>query len=431
MVDADPQNDRNMQTQPSGQQTGDELDAAGKSLSEALRVSFITLKIIMVVLVVIFLASGFRTVGSDEQALVLRFGKIRGVGEDRTLEPGLHWVFPYPIDEIVRIPVKQTVNLPVEAFWYSQKSRELLGEGTSRVPEKLDPVKDGYCITRGERQSQAVAAAPSGSDYNIVHCKWQLQYQIDDPERFFGNVFVDLESIPAGQNYADVVIENVRPLLESMVADAVATTMVNYTIDDVLFERAATVTQGVRKLLQERLDGIDAGIRVISVQLTDKTWPRQVNAAFQASIKASQDSQKTIRQARTYAEKTLNEAAGPVGEDLFAALQNETMSEEEKERLWSDLAGTARQRIDEALAYKTEVVEKARANAAYLYEILPEYRKRPELVIQEIYLDAIQRIRSNADEVFVIPPNDGTAPRQLWIQVSKIPSMQIKPAAKQ
>ena len=49
-----------------------ELDAAGKSLSEALRISFIILKIIMVVLVIIFLASGFRTVGPDEQALVLR-----------------------------------------------------------------------------------------------------------------------------------------------------------------------------------------------------------------------------------------------------------------------------------------------------------------------------------------------------------------------
>ena len=36
----------------------------------------------MVVLILAFLASGFKTVGSDEQALVLRFGKIRGVGED-------------------------------------------------------------------------------------------------------------------------------------------------------------------------------------------------------------------------------------------------------------------------------------------------------------------------------------------------------------
>src|SRR4030042_4932878 len=97
--------------QPPQSPVGNERDAAGKSLSEALRIIFIVLKIIMVALVVVFLASGFRMVESDEQALVLRFGKIRGVGEDRVLEPGLvgplpwlHNVFPYPIDKIAKIP---------------------------------------------------------------------------------------------------------------------------------------------------------------------------------------------------------------------------------------------------------------------------------------------------------------------------------------
>ena len=48
------------------------FDAAGKSLYDALRISFVILKIIMAVLLVIFLASGFKTVEHDEQALVLR-----------------------------------------------------------------------------------------------------------------------------------------------------------------------------------------------------------------------------------------------------------------------------------------------------------------------------------------------------------------------
>ena len=104
----------------------DEFDAAGKSLSEALRISFIVLKIIMIVLVVVFLASGFRTVEPDEQALVLRFGKICGVGENRILGPGLKWVFPYPIDKIVKIPVAKKQNLPINSFWYYQRPDELL-----------------------------------------------------------------------------------------------------------------------------------------------------------------------------------------------------------------------------------------------------------------------------------------------------------------
>ena len=62
---------------------GIEADSAMKSLSEALRISFIVLKLIMIALIIFFIGSGFRTVKPDERAFVLRFGKIRGTGEER------------------------------------------------------------------------------------------------------------------------------------------------------------------------------------------------------------------------------------------------------------------------------------------------------------------------------------------------------------
>ena len=429
MADQDRENNKDLQGQPLQERAGEQLDAAGKSLSEALRLSFAILKVIMIVLVVIFLASGFRTVGSDEQAIVLRFGKIRGVGEERLLGPGLHWVFPYPIDDIVRIPVQKKVNLPINSFWYSQTSRDLLGEGPKKrviAEEKLKPERDGYCIIRSEKQDQA-AAGLTGSDYNIVHCKWQLTYKIDDPERFFQNVYVDLENIEAGQNYADVISENITPLLEYMVADAVVTAMVNYTIDDCLFEQVARVTQHVKKLLQEKLDKIESGIEVVSVQLTDNIWPRQVDEAFQASIKASQESQKAISEARTYVENTLNEAAGPIAMQLYKSLRDETISEEEKELLWSQLAGAAQEKIAQARAYRTKVVESAKADVEYLHEILPEYRKRPRLVTQKIYLDAIEYVLNNAAEKFIVQPTKGSKGREFRIILNRNPT--IKPKA--
>jgi len=405
-----------------------ELDAAAKSLSEALRVSFVILKIIMIVLVVVFLASGFKTVGSDEQALVLRFGRIRGVGEERVLGPGLHWVFPYPIEEIIRIPVAKKVNLAINSFWYRETTRDLLGEGPKERPsvtETLDPITDGYCITRSQMDGADVTIA-SGSDYNIVHCKWQLTYKIDDPQVFFRNTYVDLENIPGGKNYADVITQHVTGLLEDVAGDAVVTALVSYTIDDVMFEQVAKVTEHVRKLLQEKLDKIESGIKIVSVQMTDKTWPRQVDAAFQAAIKASQDSQKAISQARTYAEKTLNEAAGPVAEKLFTALRDQNVSQEQKDLLWSELAGAAQKRIDEARAYQTEVVETARANADYLRQILPEYRKRPDLVVRQIYWDAIQRILNNADEKFIIQPTEHGKHVQIRVMANRDPKIKPK-----
>jgi membrane protease subunit HflK len=409
--------------------TNEGLDAAGSALSEALRISFFVLKIIMVVLVVVFLASGFRMVESDEQALVLRFGKIRGVGENRILGPGLKWVFPYPIDKIIKIPVAKKQNLPINSFWYYQKPEELLPPSpTTRIqpPAKLNPTIDGYCITRSEEHGQTIAGF-TGSDYHIVHCKWQLTYKIDDPERFFKNTYTD--DAKPGQSYADVIAKSVKPLLEHLFEDAVVSAMVNYTIDEAISSQDR-IPKHVKKLLQEKLDTIESGIAVVSVQLTDITWPRQVDNAFLASIKASQESQKAISQAKGYAENTLNEAAGPIAAQLFEALKNETTPKEEKELLWSQLAGQAQEKIAGARAYRTKVVETAKANAEYLQKLLPEYRKRPELVVQKIYQDAIEYVLNNVDEKIIIQPSDSKE-REIRLLLNRDPTLKPKSEEKQ
>lgn len=413
---------KNSQDQPRPKEAVGSLDTASSSLFEALRVSFIILKVIMIVLVVLFLASGFRTVGSDEQALVLRFGKIRGVGEKRILGPGLKLLFPYPIHEIVKIPVEKRTNLPINSFWYFQTREETLPEGPKsqiRVPAELNPLKDGYCLTRSQKQETLGGAV--GSDYNIIHCKWQLTYKIDDAERFFRNIYID--DVRPGQSYAEVIESSIRPLLEGLFEDAVVTAIVNYTIDQALFLSQDRITGHVGKLLQEKLDKIQSGITVVSVQLTDSIWPRQVNNAFLASLRASQESQKSISEARGYAEKTINEAAGPVAEELLAALEKKDISESEQELLWSQLAGEGRELIAEAKAYRTKTVEGARANAEYLQKILPEYQKRPKLVIHDIYQEAIEYVLNNADEKIIIQPTKGLKGQELRILINRDPAI--------
>ena len=425
MAKEDKQGNKDLQPQAPDKSVSEDLDAAGKSLSEALRISFIVLKVIMAVLVVAFLVSGFKTVGSAEQALILRFGKIRGVGEKRVLKPRTwpYWVFPYPIDTMVKIPVEKKVDLAVRSFWYFQTKEDMLSEPSiekTRFLPELDPINDGYCITRSEEQDETISGS-GGSDYNIVHCKWQLTYQIDDPERFFKNVYV--EDAKPGDIYFDVIIKSITPLLQNLFEDAIVTATVNYTIDDVMFEQVARLTEHIRRLLQEKLDTIESGIKVVRIQLTDRTWPLQVDEAFKALVTASQDRQTAISQAQTYAESTLNETAGPVAKKLFVALYDDTISEEEKELLWSQLAGKAQEKIAEARAYRTKVVANARANAEYFQELLPEYRKRPELVVQKIYQDAIERIFSNADEKFIIQPTEGAKGTEFRILLNRDPSL--------
>ena len=424
MNEKNTENNKDINSSSSEPPVVEELDAAGRSLSEALRISFIILKVVIIILIVAFLASGFKTVGPEEQAMVLRFGKIVGVGEQRLLGPGPHWIFPYPIDEIVKIPVERTVNLDINSFWYYQTDNEKLSgkDNPVSITTPLNPLRDGYTLTRGEIESRELLGS-DGSDYNIVHTKWQLTYQIDDPERFFRNVYV--EDVKPGDIYFDVIKESITPLLQTMFEDAVVSTMVNYTIDEAI-SSLDRIPRDVKILLQDKLDKIESGIYVNSVQLIASKVPRQVKDAFDQSTIASNNSDKKKEEALTYATNTIQEAAGSVAEKLFAALHNDSVDKETLEYLWSDSAGTVKERIAEARAYRTKVVKDAQANASYFLSLLPEYRKRPELVIETIYLDAIQQIFDKAEEIFIIQASNGSKGSEIRVQLNSDPSIKRK-----
>jgi len=362
--------------------SGNESDAASKSLTDALRVSFTVLKVVMLALVFLFLTSGVFRVQPDEQGLVLRLGKVRGTGQGRILGPGLHWALPSPISEVVLIPVKQVQSLEMDSLWYSQSEADKLGIRKDRVPPALNPTVDGYCLTR----SQNVVGGGQ-NDYNIVHARWKLQYRIDFPERFFRNVYY--ESPRPGEDFLDVAARTVDPMLEAMASDAMVTTK--------------------------------SGITVVAVQVDDITWPRQVDNAFQNLNKAQQESNKVETEARSYAETKLAELGGSAAAEVLVGLKDMSIEDNEKQRLLANLTGKSQNILASARAYRTRVVENAEANVKYLDEILPEYRKRPRLVLEEIYRQAIEEILANAEEKIIIQPGDSDKARELRILINRDP----------
>ncbi|GAG36017.1 unnamed protein product, partial [marine sediment metagenome] len=52
--------------------------------------------------------------------------------------------------------------------------------------------------------------------------------------------------------------------------------------------------------------------------------------------------------------------------------------------------------------------------------------KRPKLVIQKIYQDAIEYVLNNADEKIVIQPTKGAKGREFWLQLSRDPTIKPK-----
>ena len=57
----------------------------------------------------LYFLSGLYYIAADEQGVLLRFGRL----SQTHIEPGLHYSFPFPVDEIVRLKVNQVQRLSV------------------------------------------------------------------------------------------------------------------------------------------------------------------------------------------------------------------------------------------------------------------------------------------------------------------------------
>ena len=87
-------------------------------------------KVAMVFLLLLYLVSGAFIVKPDEEAFILRFGKIVGKTRDEQIVKSgqWHWAWPRPVDHVIRIPVKQSRTLHTDHFWYSKSAMHVDGE---------------------------------------------------------------------------------------------------------------------------------------------------------------------------------------------------------------------------------------------------------------------------------------------------------------
>src|SRR5947209_7085903 len=155
-------------------------DAGSQALSEALRSSFVIVKVLMIALVLVFFGSGFFTVGTQEKGLILRFGRPVGEGEKALLGPGPHWAFPAPIDEVIKIPIGQVQTVASTIGWYATTTvKEAAGTELEAGPS-LNPAIDGYLLT---------------GDQNIIHVRGTLLYRISEPGLRFAFDFVDASNL--------------------------------------------------------------------------------------------------------------------------------------------------------------------------------------------------------------------------------------------
>jgi len=212
--------------------------------------------ILIALIVLVWLASGFYIVDASQRGIVLRFGKYL-----EETQPGPRWHLPYPIEsaEVVSVSQVRTVEIG-----YRNNVK-------SKVP------KESLMLT---------------DDENIVDIQFAVQYVLKDPKDYLFN----------NRNPDESVLQAAETSIREIVGKS--------TMDFVLYEGRAQVTASAQKLMQEILDRYRTGINVSKVTMQNAQPPEQVQAAFDDAVKSGQDRERQKNEGQGYANDVIPRARG-------------------------------------------------------------------------------------------------------------------------
>ncbi len=286
--------------------------------SKAAKGSF---KYIFILAFIVWMATGIYIIDPAERGVVLRFGAFQ-----TSTTQGPHWHIPYPVESVYKVNVEQVRSAEI-GFRNAQNS---YSGGVS---------SESLMLTRDE---------------NMVDVKLAVQYKIADAQAYLFNVF----------NPELTLSHVVQSIIRQVVGDN--------TMDFVLTTGRDQVAQEVKTASQALINDYGLGIQITAVTMQDAQPPVQLKAAFDDVVKAREDEQRYINEARAYANDIVPKARGA------------------SQRL-----------LAEAEAYKSEVVSKSEGEAYRFTQILTEYTKAPGVTKERLYRETLEDVLSNTNKVIV------------------------------
>jgi membrane protease subunit HflK len=214
--------------------------------------------LILGVVVLIWLGTGFFIVQEGQQAVITQFGKYKS-----TVYAGFNWRLPFPIQRHELVFVTQI--------------------------RSVDVGRDTVLKATGLRESAMLT-----QDENILDIKFAVQYRLNDARAFL------FES----KNPAEAVVQaaetSVREVLGKMKMDAA------------LSEERDQIAPRVRAMMQSILDRYKVGIEVVGINLQQGGVrpPEQVQASFDDVLKAGQERERAKNEAQAYANDVIPRAVG-------------------------------------------------------------------------------------------------------------------------
>lgn len=222
--------------------------------------------------------------------------------------------------------------------------------------------------TKGEMLTQ---------DENVVLVEMNVQYRIADPERY-------LFSVTDAPNSLNQAIDSA---LRSVVGHT--------SMDQILTKGREKVREDTRAELERIIKPYNMGIKIEDVNFLPARPPEAVKDAFDDAIAAQEDEQRFIRLAEAYAKEQEPKARGRV----------ESLAKE-------------------AEAYKQKQILKATGEISLFEQLLPEYKRAPEVTRQRLYLETMETVYGNTSKVLIDSTSSGN---MMYLPIDKLLDSSSKP----
>jgi membrane protease subunit HflK len=228
----------------------------------------------------------FVLVGAHELAVNERFGKPR----DGVLEPGLHLKWPRPIDRVRKESVKSIKKIEIG---FSEEGGDAhsapAGPGDAGA-KKTDPAK--LIVWDREHHANEQKFVVGDSDpqvpYNFMAASIPIYYQIKDtPEGLREYLY----------NYDDP-----DTLLQKIASCEIVKYLISADLIDLLAVKRIQAKSDLEKRISDALTDVNPplGIELLFVGLSGVHPPTEVGPAFQEVIKATEQSNTRVLQARQF-----------------------------------------------------------------------------------------------------------------------------------
>jgi membrane protease subunit HflK len=214
--------------------------------------------------------------------------------------------------------------------------------------EQIRRIEVGF---RGRHRVPEEALMLTG-DENIVEALMVVQYRVADPSKYLFRLHRPDEALHAATQVA------------------LRSTVGNMTIDQVMIEERAKVQDDARVFIQRLMDDYQSGLAITEVKLQAADPPDAVKDAFHDVVRAREDRERLINQARGYQADLVPRARG-----------------------------SAEQILREAEAYQEQRVLRAQGEAARFRSVLAEYAKAKGVTRDRLHLETIEKVLPEIDKL--------------------------------